>query len=214
MTRTRTRSVSEGVLDRSSIPLRIVKVGGSLFDWPLLGERLADWLDRQPPAKNVLIAGGGPLTDAVRRAQAVHQFDDEAAHWMCVAAIAVSARLLAALLPRATMARSFDQALFMAGTTENCIVFDPSGFLHDDEPQAPGASLPHDWTATSDSIAARVATLMSAEELVLLKSADPPAYGSLADLAAAGYVDANFPLAAAAIRSVRMVHLRNPADDH
>jgi hypothetical protein len=59
---------------------------------------------------------------------------------------------------------------------------------------------------TSDSIAARVAWELAASELVLLKSAAPPA-GTFDKLAAAGFVDASFPRAAAEL-TVRIVNLR------
>jgi hypothetical protein len=70
--------------------------------------------------------------------------------------------------------------------------------LEQAEPQAPGDRLPHSWDVTSDSIAARLAAVVDADELVLLKSADPPAEGgaSLLQWAARGYVDRHFPQAA------------------
>jgi len=188
--------------------LRVVKVGGSLLDWPLLRELLARWLAAQPAAATVLIAGGGDLTDAVRRAQSLHGFDDETAHWLCVKALSVTARLLAQLLPNARLTGSLDELLVWACEGNAPIVFDTADFLCQDEPQAPGTVLPHDWTATTDSIAARIAQLTSADELVLLKSADPPPYQSLAELSATRYVDEHFPLAAAGLPSLRLVNLR------
>jgi aspartokinase-like uncharacterized kinase len=81
--------------------------------------------------------------------------------------------------------------------------------------------LPHPWQATSDSIAARLAEVLAAD-LVLLKSANPPVKRPevgdratwLAELAAREYVDAWFPQAAASIRRVEMVNLRNLGDSH
>ena len=65
---------------------------------------------------------------------------------------------------------------------------------------------------TSDSIAARLAEVLGADEVVLLKSQDPPSQASLAELAASGYVDAWFPEAAAGL-SVRLVNLRSEENE-
>jgi aspartokinase-like uncharacterized kinase len=194
--------------DTGPLPLRIVKVGGSLLDWQPLPGRLVEWLDSQPAACSVLIAGGGDFTDAVRKAQAIHQFDEATAHWMCVRTLSATAILLARLLSGVTVVRSLDEIQTLAWSGTQRIVMDPAEFLEHDEPQAPGQVLPHDWTATTDSIAARVAVLLAAAELVLLKSADPPPHGSLSDLSAAGYVDQHFPEAARGLAAVRLLNLR------
>ncbi|HEX5103382.1 MAG TPA: hypothetical protein VFV87_06205 [Pirellulaceae bacterium] len=188
--------------------LRIVKVGGSLLDWPQLAEQLSRWLESQPRQPSVLICGGGDFTDAVRRAQAIHRFDDETAHWMCVRALSVTAQLLARLLPGAKLAGSLDDVVALARGGAEQIVFDAGAFLRAEEPQVVGLPLPHDWTATTDSIAARIAELTGASELILLKSSDPPPHRSLADLAVAGYVDEHFPLAAAELPAIRLVNVR------
>jgi len=189
-------------------PVRIVKVGGSLLDWPLLKNRLQEWLAAQPAVGSVLIAGGGDLTDSIRRAQAIHPFDDEAAHWMCVQALSVTARLLATLLPDPRLTNSLAELSASLRSGGSTVVFDPATFLQHDEPHEPGAVLPHDWTATTDSIAARLAAVTKTSELVLLKSADPPPAVSLAELASAGYVDRHFPLAAAGLPRICLVNLR------
>jgi aspartokinase-like uncharacterized kinase len=188
---------------------RIVKVGGSLLDWPLLKDKLVAWLASQSPARNVLLAGGGDLTDAIRRAQAIHQFGDQDAHWMCVRALSVTAQMLSRILPDAMLATSLDELPAADSLEASVLVFDPSGWLRQEEPGAPGQQLPHDWTATTDSIAARLATLTTASELVLLKSADPPPAASLAELAAVGYVDQHFFAAAMGLPLVRLVNFRS-----
>jgi hypothetical protein len=68
---------------------------------------------------------------------------------------------------------------------------DPFAFALEDESR-PGA-LPHSWSVTTDSIAARVAVVYRAERLVLLKSVDVPAGTSWPEAAASGWVDAHFP---------------------
>ena len=68
--------------------------------------------------------------------------------------------------------------------------------------------LPHSWDVTSDSIAARLAVLAGADELVLLKSGLPAGSLTLAQAAETGYVDRYFPVAAAGVPRVRCVNLR------
>ena len=66
--------------------VRVVKVGGSLFEMPQVSERLQAWIDAQRPATNVLIAGGGPLADSIRQLDGMHAIGEVPAHWLCVRA--------------------------------------------------------------------------------------------------------------------------------
>src|SRR5262245_50016867 len=139
-------AASQRLASAASGRIRIVKVGGSLLDWPLLNERLAAWLAAQSPACNVLLAGGGDLTDAIRRAQTIHRFDDEDAHWMCVRALSVTAHLLSRLLPEATLTGSLDKMLAAARSEAAFFVLDPGAWLQQEEFRLPGQPLPHDWS--------------------------------------------------------------------
>jgi aspartokinase-like uncharacterized kinase len=186
--------------------LRIVKVGGSLLDWPGLPTALRTWLAEQAPGVNVLLAGGGKLADVIRRAAETFGLGDEAAHWLCIEAMGTSAKLLAAVLDDNNSLLTSVEALRRQDGGQ-LVILDPREFLLRDERQLPGDVLPHTWSVTSDSIAARLAQVLAADELVLLKSADPPAVVTLADLAACGYVDAYFP-AAGFSGHLRAVNLR------
>jgi aspartokinase-like uncharacterized kinase len=189
--------------------IRVVKVGGSLLDWPLLPRALERCLAQQPPAVNVLIAGGGALVDAIRRADRNFGLGAERSHWLSIEAMSISARMLAAILTDCRHVVDFAALKSLVATTPGCpIVFDMQ-FLLREEPKYPGRPLPHDWSVSSDSIAAQVAQLLFADELLLLKSADPPA-SPLLGLAACGYVDAYLPVAAAGL-AVRFVNLRRAA---
>jgi aspartokinase-like uncharacterized kinase len=200
-------------------PLRVVKVGGSLLDWPPLRETLARWLGEQGDATNVLIAGGGALADAIRRADAAHKLGQERAHALCIDLLAVTARMLAAVLGDQSEAASWCD---LHSQQEDPLlprswVLDAATFLRNAEAAAWHGDLPHTWDATSDSIAAAAARALVAEELVLLKSCDSPcAAGGEHDfraLADAGYVDRYFPAAAAQFSGrVRLVNLRGAVD--
>jgi 5-(aminomethyl)-3-furanmethanol phosphate kinase len=190
------------------MPIRIVKVGGSLLDWPGLPGALTGWLANQPPAVNVLLAGGGTLANTIKQADRSFSLGEENAHWLCIDAMSIAARLLAAALPEARLITMFDELRTKLALNAACnIVFDAREFLHEHESSLPGRVLPHDWSVTSDSIAARLSYAVTANELVLLKSCDPPAV-SLSELADAGFVDTHFATVDWGRSPLRFVNLR------
>jgi aspartokinase-like uncharacterized kinase len=173
----------------------------------LLPETLQNWLAAQPIAVNVLIAGGGELAEAIRRADAALRLGDETSHWLCIDALGITARVLAAALKWSEPEAFWDRLNARLIGESSAVVFDPRNFLREIEPHLPGCRLPRDWSVTSDSIAARLAEVLGADELVLLKSRDAPA-GDWQELARLGYVDRHFALAAANLPHVRVVNLR------
>ncbi len=191
-------------MSRQSV--RVVKVGGSLFTFPSLATALEGWLENQTPAVNILIAGGGKLADVIREMDQRFSLGDEVSHWLCIDVLSVSAQLLATLLPSASCATTLAdlREQLAVGTRETPIVFCPRHFMRVDEPAVGGVGLPHNWSVTTDSIAARVARAIGADELVLLKSADPPRDAD----SNADYVDPYFPDASKHIRCVRTENLR------
>jgi aspartokinase-like uncharacterized kinase len=190
--------------------VRVVKVGGSLFQWAGLRESLIGWLAAQSPAANVLVAGGGQLADVIREADARFALGQEASHWLCVEVLGVTARLLSKVLRQSRLAVTLEEArqLVSLAAPDQPIVFCPVRFLREVEFQLDAHPLPHTWDATSDSIAARVAVALRAEELVLLKSAEPPENKETSG----DYVDACFPQAAKGLSQVRFVNLRQFAE--
>src|SRR5262249_29874251 len=68
--------------------------------------------------------------------------------------------------------------------------------------------LPRRWRVTSDSIAARMATLLGAPEVVLLKSITIPEGMSIVEAAHQGIVDLHFPVAARELQHLVGVNLR------
>jgi aspartokinase-like uncharacterized kinase len=192
--------------------VRVVKVGGSLFDFPDLVSSLHRFVRRQPPAANVLIAGGGPWADAVRKIDRCQDLDEGTAHRLCVSAMSLTARLLASLVGQWTLQTQWDDLRSWArqGDDRSDVqIFDVSAFLATEEPQLPGRTLPRDWSATSDSIAARVAHCLASGELVLLKSATLGGATSVDEAAEAEYVDRFFPRAVGGLQHVRCVNFRD-----
>lgn len=187
-------------------PVRIVKVGGSLFEFPALVPTLVSWLELQAPGVNILVAGGGRMADVIRDADRRFAVGEAPSHWLCVDVLAVSARLLAALLPQAHLELRWGDLRhrLSAGGVKRPIIFCPAHFLRHDEPALDALALPHTWSVTSDSIAARIAGALSADELVLLKSSDPPRPMPRDT----DYVDPYFFEASKDLPKVRFVNLR------
>jgi aspartokinase-like uncharacterized kinase len=187
----------------AAAPARVVKLGGSLLEWPQWPVRLQTWLARQPLAVNVVVVGGGSLVEAIRTLDRQHGLTAEASHWLAIRAMSVTAQLAAELLPAAQLIDSLAQVRRSPGGPLQ--ILDVAMFLLAEE-FTPGA-LPCSWDVTSDSIAARLATALDAE-LVLLKSALPGSGDLDVQGDAAALVDAYFATAARGL-SVRLVNLRD-----
>lgn len=187
-------------------PTRVVRLGGSLLEDPLVKDWLRAWLAMQPPAPTLLIVGGGPWVEAIRTVFARHALTEQAAHWLSVRAMGLTARLALELWPEATLLT--DLAAAQAWRRLDApAVFDVQQMLEADAASAVPA-LPQNWSVTSDSIAAFVAGKLNASELVLLKSALPDTLFDCASAAEQGYVDAYFPVAARELPRVRCINLR------
>ena len=92
--------------------------------------------------------------------------------------------------------------------SRSCItVFDAGSFLLGEALEA-SDPLPEDWSVTTDSIAAEIAWLWPADELVLFKSCAHPAPGDWTRAADEGAVDQAFPPRAARLPYVTWVDLR------
>jgi aspartokinase-like uncharacterized kinase len=185
---------------------RVIKLGGSLLDWPELPSAFADWLSVQPPAANVVVVGGGTIVESLRTLDRAVSLGGEAAHWLAIRAMSLTAALAADLLSARSLAKTIEELQPSAG--EALEVLDVEQFMRADA--AGDDPLPCNWQVTSDSIAARVAAMLHAQELVLLKSTLPSEPKQSAALAERGYVDAYFPQAARML-SVRAVNLRDSA---
>lgn len=175
--------------------LWVVKLGGSLADWPDLRRWVAALA--APRAVDLLVVpGGGPFADQVRAAQARWRFDDRAAHRMAVLAMEQYGLMLCALsrgkLVPAETPRAIRAALSRGATP----VWSARSLVFQDAAGARG--IDESWDMTSDSLAAWIAARLKADCLVLVKSAPPPAGPSdLRALARSGLVDRAFPRYAA-----------------
>jgi aspartokinase-like uncharacterized kinase len=185
----------------------IVKVGGSLFDMPDLVARLTRWLKALRASRIVLVPGGGAAANVVRKLDDTHELGDAVSHVLALKAMTLNAWFLAELLGRAggTPVPVLDP--LAVNLEERVSILDAHAFWVNDEKNDPGA-LPATWKFTSDSLAARVAVVLGARELVLLKSVSIPDKLSWQEAGRQGFVDPLFARLARPIPHVRAVNLR------
>lgn len=180
--------------------LRVAKLGGSLLALDDLPHRLEDWLGHEPPAKTVMIVGGGPPVEMLRRWSIKRRWSNEQSHWSAIRVMGINAR-------RMTQSADDWPLIFDLGHAMNddssLVVLDVEDALRSQD--AGGASLPCSWEVTSDSIAAWLAIQLGTEELVLFKSISAKGE-DLEELSANGVVDGYFPEAAAGL-VVRIINL-------
>lgn len=188
----------------------VIKVGGSLFDLPDLPARLQRFLDRLENTTPLIICGGGTAADLVRDWDRTHHLGATQAHWLAIQAMMLNERLLCALLPDASLVSSPSEAaqVWNAGRMPVLCAYD---YLTQTS-SSDLAALPESWDVTSDSIAAWVTLTWPADELILLKSVDLPHENTVAELAAAGFVDAYLPTLVDALPDLRWGNMRSDLD--
>lgn len=143
--------------------LAVVKVGGSLAtradDLRRLGEALTRAGGNHPL---VVVPGGGPFADQVRAFDKVHALSADAAHWMAILGMDQFAFVLSDLITGSQVVE--DRLGMQTAHLEGRVpVLAPSRWLRATD------ELPHSWDVTSDTLAAYLATLLGADQLVLVK---------------------------------------------
>lgn len=160
----------------------IVKLGGSLYQ----SSHLKHWLNALANlAKQdsiIIVPGGGPFADNVRKAQECYHFDDSTAHHMALLAMAQFGLLLTGISSDCQRFRYQDSPI-----AANSL----SVWLPDDTLLAE-TELVHSWDITSDSLALWLANKLNAEQLILVKSCDIPNDVSIPFLTKNGIIDAGF----------------------
>ncbi|MCA9061802.1 MAG: hypothetical protein KDA96_02055 [Planctomycetaceae bacterium] len=191
-------------------PFTVVRLGGSLLTLPDLVDRLQGL--RSHVGKSLLIVvGGGATVDLMRILHAKYGGSDLQWHWHAVRRMSENARILARVWSHAAVVATLEQAA-VAWESDVPALLNVEEFLRrrlcsgKADPGWPRFT--EDWNCTSDSIAAWVAAVLSAQELLVLKSADPPGR-DLTELSRLGYVDPLFPRIASRTKVVRFVNLRS-----
>lgn len=143
--------------------LTVVKVGGGLAASPEALRRVGQAVARAAArSRLVVVPGGGPFADAVRAFDASHGLSRTAAHWMAILAMDQYAFALTDVIPGARLVE--DGAGIQAALARGAVpVLAPSRWLRAAD------ELPHGWEVTSDSLAAYLAMLLGANQLILVK---------------------------------------------
>jgi 5-(aminomethyl)-3-furanmethanol phosphate kinase len=194
-------------------PVCVVKVGGSLLDWPELPARLLGFLEQrrasEPGLKHALMCGGGDFADSVRRYDRIHRLGDWAAHRLAVQAMDLACTVLFCLLKHCRGVETLAM-LDENWPPDEIPMLLPSTNL--DELQfEKRAPVPLSWDVTSDTLAAWIAGELPGRSLVLVKSAPLPRGATRDHAARLKLVDPFFPLISSALDRVEYLHLRDPA---
>lgn len=142
----------------------VVKVGGGIVTRRGALEQVALALEGAAARRErvLVVPGGGPFADTVRRVDRSIGLDADAAHWMAILGMEQYAHLLASRITGARLV-AFPGEIAVARDAARLPVLAPYRWLWSVDP------LPHSWDATSDSIAAWVAGEVGASRLVLVK---------------------------------------------
>ncbi len=153
----------------NSASLTVVKIGGGLAGVPGALEHACRAVARAAVAQRVVVVpGGGPFADSVRAFDASYRLSPSASHWMAILAMDQYAFALTDLIPGGRLVE--DRAGMLAAHVAGAVpVLAPARWLRAAD------ELPHSWAVTSDSLSAYLATLLGADELILVK---PVAGGS------------------------------------
>ena len=164
-------------------PALVLKLGGSLAE----SHRLTGLLEAvvRATAPVVIVPGGGPFADAVRAIQPRLQLTDALAHRLALLSMHQMGHVIAARHPRFVTAETLPD-IAQALVTGAIPVWLPFALQHDD------ATLPADWTATSDTMAARLAGRMGSGSVALVKSCAVTEGATLTGLTADGIIDPVF----------------------
>lgn len=172
-------------------PKRVVKIGGSLLSKAGLGDSLNQWLVENNDMQNILVVGGGELADVIRRLDASLKLSSMLSHRLALQTMSINASAIAECIPNCLQT---DDLETVQKTSKSNIIFDSHHWInlcHD---------VPATWDFTSDSVAAKLAAELSAEELVLIKS-------RLGNLDEPGFVDACFANESRSLTTVRVCTL-------
>lgn len=161
----------------------VVKIGGSVAETGRLQGILAIAVRAQRPT--VIVPGGGPFAEAVRRAQAEIGFSDETAHEMAILAMHQTAALMGEMEPALVAAETI-AAMRKSWAAGRVAVWLPARLCARD------ARIPRDWTITSDGLAARLAERLGRAPVVLVKSQTVRDDATAAELAREGVIDTAF----------------------
>lgn len=159
-----------------------------MLSLPDLPERLTGLFEFLRGNDLLCVVGGGSAANVVRAWDQIHGLGEESSHRLAIESMRLTTRLVARLLPDVEVVET-RAAVSGCWSRQRIALIDPPEMVALLECEA-ASDLPHEWNATSDTIAAWIAREWPAERLVLVKSVDAPA--SRAELATSDAVDSCF----------------------
>ncbi len=185
--------------------LVVFKLGGSLLECPDWPRRLRSlWESRPRNETRLVVVGGGRAADLVREWDRRFALGETRAHDVALAALFATEALVAALFPELRRIDSVERAASLL-TPDTTGLICARAFL--DAEESSDRPVPRHWEFTTDSIAAWIARRLSADELVLLKSADPTPVPTLPELQRAGLIDREFHRHCRGIPTISWINL-------
>ena len=184
----------------------VVKLGGSLLDWPDFPDRVRVVLRFFAAYPCIVVVGGGKSADVVRALDSAHAIGENRSHALALRALDLTAAVVEALVEGLVVVERPGEVerAWEAGQTP---VLAPRWFMeHVDA--ASSDPLPRTWAVTTDSIAARVATYFGARELALLKSTAPETDTDRRSACGLGLVDSEFLTSSSRLPRVSVWDLR------
>ena len=178
----------------------VVKLGGSSAASPDFTRWIAAIEEATGPV--VIVPGGGPFANTVRKYQTKMGYGDGAAHHMAILAMVQFGLALVSLGTRMVPAHS--EAEMTAALRAGKI---PVWMAAQSAVEAP--DIARDWTVTSDSLSAWLAARLAKSRLLLVKQIDVPDATSLDALIGAGIVDESF---LSMLHSETPVYVAGPSD--
>ncbi len=168
----------------------VIKLGGSLLDWPELAVRLQELLAKYADRPCLLIVGGGAAADVVRNWDRIHQLPLSMSHALAVRSMSLTARFVAELLSFTHVASIAAANLHWSWeqVTQPLVLDVAQEVLADSHDR-----LPASWDVTSDAIAIWIARRMQQADLLFVKSTDWPVGATWDTAAALDLVDAYTP---------------------
>lgn len=143
----------------------VIKVGGSLGQSRKLADLMARLSELGRRFKILIIPGGGAFADVIRDYDRQFGLDRDASHWMAILAMDQYGHLISSLIPDSELVHGLSDARKVSASGRVPVLLTYNLLFQAD-------ALPRSWNVTADSIAAWVAGLAGARQLILLKSVD------------------------------------------
>ncbi|MCU4139296.1 MAG: 5--3-furanmethanol-phosphate kinase MfnE [Methanophagales archaeon] len=153
-----------------AMSMSVVKLGGSLFKEGRSILRFLRDFAAERGLSIVVVPGGGPFADFIRKISSSAGISDEASHWMSILAMHQYAFFLTdgvevPLVERLEEISHTERGAEKAGGG-TCVVFLPFNLLREED------ELKHSWDVSSDTIAAFVAKKLGERKIIKITDVD------------------------------------------